>query len=119
MPDKTHSEPLVQQAKDFGFGEEQAMLRDSVRKFFQDNLPVDKLHALVASINRQRVLQHVSHVLLALIAQLGLPALLFVQLGVIAQVELLHMLHARLVITVQVARQPLKLALQALIVLLV
>jgi alkylation response protein AidB-like acyl-CoA dehydrogenase len=48
MPDQEHSKPLAPQAKDFGFGEEQAMLRDSVRKFFQDNLPVDKLHALVA-----------------------------------------------------------------------
>lgn len=36
------------QPKNFGFGEEEAMLRDSVRKFFQDKLPVDKLHALVA-----------------------------------------------------------------------
>jgi alkylation response protein AidB-like acyl-CoA dehydrogenase len=31
----------------FGFGEEETMLRDSARRFFEDNLPVDKLHALV------------------------------------------------------------------------
>ncbi len=32
----------------FGFGEEEVMLRDSAAKFFADNMPVDKLHALVA-----------------------------------------------------------------------
>jgi alkylation response protein AidB-like acyl-CoA dehydrogenase len=37
------------QPTNFGFGEEQIMLRDSARKFFQDNLPVDQLHALVAA----------------------------------------------------------------------
>ena len=37
------------QPTNFGFGEEQVMLRDSARKFFQDSLPVDKLHALVAA----------------------------------------------------------------------
>jgi len=31
----------------FGFGEEETMLRDSARRFFEDNLPTDKLHALV------------------------------------------------------------------------
>lgn len=36
------------QPKDFGFGEEEQMLRDSVRKFFQDNFPTDRLHGLVA-----------------------------------------------------------------------
>jgi alkylation response protein AidB-like acyl-CoA dehydrogenase len=36
------------QATNFGFGEEEIMLRDSARKFFADNLPVDQLHALVA-----------------------------------------------------------------------
>lgn len=36
------------QPDDFGFGEEEAMLRDAARKFFQDQLPTDKLHALVA-----------------------------------------------------------------------
>ncbi len=37
------------QASDFGFGEEEQMLRDSARKFFQDNFPTDKLHSLVAA----------------------------------------------------------------------
>lgn len=36
------------QPKNFGFGEEEQMLRDSARKFFQDNFPTDKLHSLVA-----------------------------------------------------------------------
>ncbi len=36
------------QAEDFGFSEEAALLKDSARKFFADNLPADKLHALVA-----------------------------------------------------------------------
>lgn len=36
------------QATNFGFGEEETMLRDSARKFFADSLPVDQLHALVA-----------------------------------------------------------------------
>jgi len=36
------------QATNFGFGEEETLLRDSARKFFADNLPVDQLHALVA-----------------------------------------------------------------------
>ena len=36
------------QPKNFDFGEEEVMLRDSARRFFQDNLPTDKLHALVA-----------------------------------------------------------------------
>lgn len=35
------------QAINFGFGEEETMLRDSARRFFEDNLPTDKLHALV------------------------------------------------------------------------
>lgn len=33
----------------FGFGEEETMLRDSAARFFADNLPVDQLHALTAS----------------------------------------------------------------------
>ena len=36
------------QPQNFGFGEEETLLRDSARKFFADNLPVDQLHALVA-----------------------------------------------------------------------
>jgi alkylation response protein AidB-like acyl-CoA dehydrogenase len=36
------------QPTDFGFGEEEGMLRDSAAKFFADNMPIDKLHALVA-----------------------------------------------------------------------
>ncbi|WP_116364349.1 acyl-CoA dehydrogenase family protein [Parahaliea mediterranea] len=36
------------QPNDFGFGEEAALLKDSARKFFADNLPVDALHRLVA-----------------------------------------------------------------------
>ena len=33
----------------FGFGEEEQMLRDAARKFFADNLPSDRLHRLVAA----------------------------------------------------------------------
>ncbi len=36
------------QPGNFGFGEEEAMLRDSAARFFADQLPVDRLHALVA-----------------------------------------------------------------------
>ena len=39
----------MKQPADFGFSEEDALLRDSAARFFADNLPVDKLHALVAS----------------------------------------------------------------------
>ena len=39
----------VEQPKNFGFGEDEAMLRDSAFKFFSDNLPADKLHAMVAA----------------------------------------------------------------------
>ncbi len=37
------------QPKDFGFGEDEKMLRDSARKFLADTLPVDKLRKLVAA----------------------------------------------------------------------
>jgi alkylation response protein AidB-like acyl-CoA dehydrogenase len=37
------------QPTDFGFGEEETMLRDSAARFFADNLPIDQLHALAAS----------------------------------------------------------------------
>lgn len=36
------------QSKNFGFGEDEAMLRDSARKFFADNCSADKIHAQVA-----------------------------------------------------------------------
>ncbi|HKI73540.1 MAG TPA: acyl-CoA dehydrogenase family protein, partial [Pseudomonadales bacterium] len=36
------------QSKDFGFGEDEAMLRDSARKFFEDNCSADKIHKQVA-----------------------------------------------------------------------
>ncbi len=36
------------QPRDFGFGEDEKMLRDSVRKFLSDTFPVDKLRQLVA-----------------------------------------------------------------------
>lgn len=39
----------MSQPKNFGFGEDEMMLRDSARKFFQNNFPTDKLHKLVAS----------------------------------------------------------------------
>ncbi|MEM0955944.1 MAG: acyl-CoA dehydrogenase family protein [Pseudomonadota bacterium] len=38
----------MSQPQDFGFGEEEAMLRDAARKFLADNLPTDALHKLVA-----------------------------------------------------------------------
>lgn len=37
------------QPKDFGFGEDEAMLRDSARRFLADALPIDKLRRLVAA----------------------------------------------------------------------
>ena len=37
------------QATDFGFGEEETMLRDSAARFFADNLPIDQLHKLAAA----------------------------------------------------------------------
>lgn len=37
------------QPNDYGFNEDAKMLRDTVRKFFQDQFPTDKLHKLVAS----------------------------------------------------------------------
>lgn len=36
------------QSNNFGFGEDEAMLRDSARKFFADNCAADKIHAQVA-----------------------------------------------------------------------
>jgi alkylation response protein AidB-like acyl-CoA dehydrogenase len=37
------------QPDNFGFGEEAALLKESARKFFADNFPADRLHALVAA----------------------------------------------------------------------
>jgi alkylation response protein AidB-like acyl-CoA dehydrogenase len=36
------------QPNDFGFGEEATLLKESARKFFSENFPTDKLHAMVA-----------------------------------------------------------------------
>ena len=38
------------QPDNFGFGEEAALLKESARKFFADNFPADRLHALVAEL---------------------------------------------------------------------
>lgn len=39
---------MTKQPDNFGFGEDEAMLRDSARKFFADNMTADQLHRLVA-----------------------------------------------------------------------
>ena len=39
---------MTEQPKNFGFGEDETMLRDAARKFFADNCTPDKIHALVA-----------------------------------------------------------------------
>jgi alkylation response protein AidB-like acyl-CoA dehydrogenase len=39
----------VRTPKDFGFGEDEQMLRDLARRFLDENLPVEKLRALVAA----------------------------------------------------------------------
>lgn len=39
---------MSEQPKNFGFGEDETMLRDSARKFFADNCSADKIHAQVA-----------------------------------------------------------------------
>ena len=39
---------MTTQPDNFGFGEDEAMLRDSARKFFTDNMTADQLHRLVA-----------------------------------------------------------------------
>ena len=38
----------MEQPRNFGFGEDETMLRDQARRFFTDNLPTDRLHGLVA-----------------------------------------------------------------------
>ena len=37
------------QSDNYGFEEEAALLKESARKFFSDNFPTEKLHALVAA----------------------------------------------------------------------
>ena len=39
---------MADQPKNFGFGEDETMLRDSAQKFFSDNCTADKIHGLVA-----------------------------------------------------------------------
>ena len=39
---------MAEQPKNFGFGEDETMLRDSARKFFADNCSPDKIHAQIA-----------------------------------------------------------------------
>ena len=41
------------QPKNFGFGEDEAMLRDSVRRFLDENSPVDKLRKIVAASHEE------------------------------------------------------------------
>jgi alkylation response protein AidB-like acyl-CoA dehydrogenase len=41
------------QPKDFGFGSEEQMLRDSARKFLKDNSPIERLRVLVAKDHKQ------------------------------------------------------------------
>ena len=36
------------QPNNFGFGEEAALLKESARKFFAENFPSDRLHAMTA-----------------------------------------------------------------------
>src|SRR5690606_22841545 len=47
-PSKRTGATTMAQPKDFGFGSEEQMLRDSARKFLKDNAPIEKLRALVA-----------------------------------------------------------------------
>jgi alkylation response protein AidB-like acyl-CoA dehydrogenase len=39
---------MTEQPRNFGFGEDETMLRDSAQKFFSDHCSADKIHALVA-----------------------------------------------------------------------
>ena len=48
MADKTANKTSREQPKNFGFGEDETMLRDSAQKFFADNCSADKIHGLVA-----------------------------------------------------------------------
>jgi alkylation response protein AidB-like acyl-CoA dehydrogenase len=68
------------QPKDFGFGEEEQMVRDSAAKFLKDNLPVDKLRTLVAKDHREAYESptpplHYDEAMWAKIVELGWPAL--------------------------------------------
>jgi len=47
MPNKTSKGPS-EQPRNFGFGEDETMLRDSAQKLFADNCSADKIHGLVA-----------------------------------------------------------------------
>ena len=40
---------MEKQPKNFGFGEEEAMVKSSARKFFSDNCPIEKIHSQVAN----------------------------------------------------------------------
>ncbi len=48
MAKKKSSRGRPEQPKNFGFGEDETMLRDSAQKFFADNCSADKIHNLVA-----------------------------------------------------------------------
>lgn len=48
MVKKKPSTGQPEQPKNFGFGEDETMLRDSAQKFFADNCSADKIHNLVA-----------------------------------------------------------------------
>lgn len=48
MAKKKPSTGQPEQPKNFGFGEDETMLRDSAQKFFADNCSADKIHNLVA-----------------------------------------------------------------------
>ena len=39
---------MIEQPKNFGFGEDETMLRDSAKKFFSDHCGADKIHRQVA-----------------------------------------------------------------------
>ena len=39
---------MSEQPKNFGFGDDESMLLDSAKKFFEDNCSADKIHAQVA-----------------------------------------------------------------------
>ena len=39
---------MTEQPKNFGFGEDETMLKDSAAKFFADNCSADKIHSQVA-----------------------------------------------------------------------
>ncbi len=67
---------MAEQPKNFGFGEDETMLRDSARKLFADNCPPDRVHALVA--RNPDIHRHIECVwdqdLWAQMVELGWPA---------------------------------------------